>query len=177
MEHSIFEYMQRMELIGFFSGYCLVYAAIVSIARNRPQIAGSKNNIASLLPYSYALAGTLYLAFQLKQIYLEHSFENTKTTLQQSFLIIWGLSALLFWIPLFRKRLFASVLHSLVFFGLVATDLFLYAFRLSGDENLIKNDMRMYTTSLLLYIILVALVACGSFIASKIKKRLHFHHQ
>lgn len=177
MEHSIFEYIQRMALIGFFSGYCLVYLVIVSIVRNRPSIAGTKKSITSMLPYSYALAGTLYLAFQLKQLYPAYSFEISKTTLQQSFLIIWGLSALLFWMPLFRKRIQVSVLHSLVFLGLVAGDLFLYTFRLSGDETLIKNDMKMYTASLLLYIILVTLVAVGSFFASKIKKRLPFHHQ
>jgi hypothetical protein len=59
----------------------------------------------------------------------------------------WGLLSLFFWLPLFRNKPLISLLHSLVFFGLVARDIF---FNPGKDSSLVKNNMKLYTDSLLL---------------------------
>ena len=108
-----------------------------------------KTRLVFLLPFSYALLGTLYLGLQLKNLYPDYSLENMKLTMQDPYLKIWGLLVMLFWIPALRKKPVLSLLHSLVFFFFLIRDLFLNFFH-STDKNVLRNDMKIYTDSLLL---------------------------
>ena len=120
---SFFAYMQRLELLAFFSGYPLVYTVVVFIAGGRPPGNKFKRRMGSLLPFAYALVGSLYLGLQLKNLYPDYSIEYITLTMQQPYLMIWGLLSILFWIPTLAKKTVLSLLHSLVFFFLLVIDL------------------------------------------------------
>ena len=150
MDNSFFAYLQQLELMAFFSGYPLLYAVILFIAGNQPAKNKFKRKIYSLLPFAYALTGTLYLGLQLKNLYPDYSIENIHLAIQQPYLVCWGLLSILFWVPVLAKKPVLSLLHSLVFFFFIARDLVLHRFQSSVDKTMVRNDMKIYTDSILL---------------------------
>ena len=170
MDTSFFAYLQHLELMAFFSGYPMLYALILFIAGNKQAGNNFKKRIISLLPYVYPLVGTLYLGLQLKKLYPDYSFENIKLTIQQPWLMIWGCLSILFWIPALGKKTFLSLLHSLVFFFFLARDLFLQLSASAVDKSIVKNDMNVYSNSLLLNTAVFALILLLSFVFSRHKK-------
>jgi hypothetical protein len=68
MGNNFFAYMQQLELMAFFSGYSLLYAIILVFAGNKESGNNFKSRIVSILPLSYALVSTLYMALQLKNL-------------------------------------------------------------------------------------------------------------
>ena len=83
MGNSFFEYLQQLELMAFFSGYPFVYTVAIFIFGDRQLKNNFKIRIVSLLPFAYALTGTLYLGLQLKNLYPHYSIENIKQTVQK----------------------------------------------------------------------------------------------
>lgn len=159
MDNSFFAYLDRFELMAFFSGYPLIYAIILVIAGNQPAKSGIKNRMASLLPFAYALVATLYLGLQLRNLYPDYSFENIRQSFQQPYLKAWGLLAIFFWIPAIARKRVLSLLHSFVFFYLWAKDLFYQQFLASSvDYLIVKNNMKIYTDSLILNLGAFALI-------------------
>ena len=170
MENSFFSYLQQLELMAFFSGYPLVYAIITYFASNKRSATNFKSRIVSVLPFAYALIGTLYLGLQLKKLYFNYSSGNINQMMHLPWLMIWGLLSILFWIPALSKRKVLSLIHSLVFFFFLLKDIVLQ-FISSADENILKNDMRIYTISLLLNLGAFILLVLLSFLISQNKKR------
>jgi len=127
-----------------------------------------KSRIVSLLPFAYALVGSLYLGLQLRKLYPDYSIENIHRTIQQPYLMIWGLLSILFWIPVLGKKPVFSLLHSLVFFFLLVKDLFS---QLSAPyKDNMRNDMNVYTVSLLLNLCAIAILLLISFLYSQYRK-------
>ena len=170
MDNSFLAYLQRLELIAFFSGYPLVYAIAVFLAGNERLKKGFISHIAPLLPYAYALVGTLFLGFELKKLYPVYSFEHIKQTVQHPYLVIWGLLAILFWVPALSKKIYLSLIHSLVFFFLLVSDIFVQLTS-SADSDIVKNDMKVYTSSLILNLCTLAFLVLISFLFRLSKKR------
>jgi len=150
MNDSFFGYLHRLELMAFFSGYPLIYILVFFIAGHKPSGSKLKAKTISLLPYAYALVGTLYFGWQLKKMYPDYSIENISQVLQPAYLIAWGLLAMLFWIPVMARKPMLSLLHSFVFFYFVVRDIFIQLGARAIDENIVRNDMKLYTVSLLL---------------------------
>lgn len=151
MEYNFFIYLQRLELIAFFSGYPLIYAIIQLVARKGITKKLDGAVLKALLPYGYALVATLYLGLQLKNFYPDYSFENVKQDFQfNPFLISWAILAILFWIPALAKKPLLSLVHSFVFFFLLLKDIFVASRTGDEDYSLIRNDMKLHTTSLLI---------------------------
>ncbi len=148
-DSGFFAYLQQLELIAFFSGYPLLYALVLSIAGKQSVRNHFKKRLVAVLPFAYALVATLYIGLQLKNLYPDYSLENIQELFAQPFLKIWGILAFLFWIPALSKRPVFSLLHSLVFFFLLLKDLIIHSAS-DGDRLVIKNDMKVYTDSLLL---------------------------
>jgi len=169
MDNNFFAYPQKLELLAFFSGYPLIYTIIIFIAGNQQLKNNFKSRIVSLLPFAYALVGTFYLGLQLKNFYSYYSIGNITFTIQQPYLMAWGLLSILFWIPALGKKTILSLLHSLVFFFFIVKDLFL---QLSGsyDKDITRNDMKIYTASLLLNLVAIALLSLLSFLYTRFKK-------
>ncbi len=137
-----------MELMAFFAGFPLIYAIVYAIAGVKHKIAGSfSNRLTSSLSFAYALTGTLFLGLLLKDLYPDYSAKNIAFQFQTPYLILWGISSVLCWIPFFHKKKLGCLLHSLVFFFLLLKDLFM-SFNGSIDKDMIQNDMKLYTTSL-----------------------------
>ncbi len=172
MGNNFFAYLQQLEMMAFFSGYPLLYAIILFITGNKKSKPDTKKRIASLLPFAYALVGTLYLGLQLKNLYPDYSFENIKVTIQQPFLVIWGLLSILFWIPALGKKSVLSLIHSLVFFFFLVRDLILQS-SASADKNIVRNDMKIYTDSLLLNLGAFAFIVLLFFLYTFYKKRFN----
>lgn len=170
MDNSFFMYLQRLELLAFFSGYPFIYALVVFIAGNQHLKNNFISRSISFLPFGYALVGTLYLGLQLKNLYPNYSIENIKLTIQEPLLMTWALLSMLFWIPALGKKPVVSLLHSLVFFFFLLRDFFLQLFDVSGDRSMVRNDMKLYTYSLLLNLAAFVLIALLSFLLSFYKK-------
>jgi hypothetical protein len=160
MDNSFFEYLQKLEVLVFFSGFPLVYTVCFFFAG----IEKFKNNfIAKLtrcLPFGYALVGTLYLGLQLKNLYPDYSFQHIQNNIAQPLLTAWGLLSILFWIPALAKKKFLALVHSMLFFGILLKDLLFEASASTG----ISNDMNVYTVSLLLNTAAVLLITLFSYL-------------
>lgn len=124
MYGDLMYYIGRLELIAFFSGYPLIYALVYVVTEKKRKAGNSSaNKLVSLLPYAYALTGTLFLGLILKDMSPDYSFKNFTGQFQKPYLKSWGLISLIFWIPVFSKRPFFSLVHSLVFFFLIIQDI------------------------------------------------------
>ncbi len=166
MGNSFFAYIQKLELLAFFSGYSLLCAIILIFAGNNESGNNLRKRTVFILPLSYALVGTLYLGLQLKNFYLSYSSGNIRPAIHLSYLMVWGLLSILFWIPSLRKRPSLSLLHNLVFFFILVKDMILQISS-SVDGNILKNDMRMYTVSFLLNLSAFILIVLLSFVVSR----------
>ena len=144
--------------MAFFSGYPLVYAIVQVISGYFKGSSIFKNRMISLLPVSYVLVGILFLGLQLKKLYPDYSIDNIISETQNPFLAFWGILAILFFLPFLRKKVILSLLHSLVFFFLVLKNIFLYVTSTNADENVLKNSMNVYTTSLALNFSILSIV-------------------
>ena len=164
MDNDFFAYVQHLEMLAFFSGYPLVYYLVRFLFRNATSKNGRWSGISSILPYSYALTGTLYLGLLLKNLYPDYTIENVQHRIQQPYLIIWGILSMLFWIPAIARKQILSILHSFVFFFFILRDLFVQLAGFSQDSNIIKNDMSMYTVSIFLNLLAFALLAFAYFL-------------
>ncbi|MGN6249075.1 MAG: hypothetical protein ACTHNG_12040 [Ginsengibacter sp.] len=171
---DLMAYIQKLELFGFFSGYCLLYSLIFSFQKPSNSKAQTLlEKVAKLLPYAYALTATLYAAMIVKNISLNISIRNFKEQFQLPYLQIIALLALLFWIPFFSKRKILSLLHSLVFFTYLLMDIFLLSQRVEGKE-LMYNDMKLFTDSLLLNLTTIILVVILHFFFTIYRKKRDF---
>jgi len=166
-----FEYLQQLEMLAFFSGYPLVYLFIHVIARNRTLRSKKDVKYISLLPIAYALVGTLYLGLQFRNLYPDYSIQNIRQKIPQVYLFIWGLLSILFWIPKIANKPVLSILHSLVFFFLILRDLFFQVTGMISDRNILENDMRIYTVSLLLNLAAFTLSVLTSFLLGLYRKK------
>jgi len=155
MGYTLESYFERLELIGFFAAYPLVYALINVIAGNKEKGA-IQYRLRSLLPFGYALTGLLYLGFLARNLYPDYSLSHIRSSFYHPYLKIWALSSILFSIPFLFKRPVISLLHSLVFMYLLVKDIFNYSVSSNSDVNIIRNDMKLYADSFLLN--------CGAFI-------------
>ena len=153
MDDSFFFYLHRLELIAFFSGYPLMYTTVLLIGGMRRPGTELPKKLVALLPFSYALVGTLYIGFELMNMQPRYSTNNFQEYTRHPFFAIWGLLSILFWMPAFAKRPIISLMHSLVFFILLIKDLFYFRPVQGQDTSMVSNDMKLYTYSLFLNII------------------------
>ena len=170
MDNSFFLYLQQLELMAFFSGYPLVYAGTIFFAGNQQVKNNFKSRLVSVLPFAYALVGTLYLGLQLRNLYPDYSVENIKSTIPQPWLMWLGLLAILFWIPVLGKKAIISLFHSLIFLFFLLKNLFLQLSASVPDYNIIRNDMKIYSISLLINIAALLFIVSISFLFTRYNK-------
>lgn len=166
MGNDLMAYIQKLELFGFFSGYCLIYTVISSLkTTNNGNGHTLMQKLAIVLPYAYALTSTLYLGMIIKNISLNYSSPNLKEQFHVPFLQMLALFAVLFWVPFFSKKKVLSFLHSLVFFFFMLKDVFIQLNVPQGREG-IQTDMKVFTDSILLNIITLIFIALTYFFFS-----------
>jgi len=160
-----------LAILAFFSGYPLIYAFTMTVSGVMPITNPFKKRLTAALPYSYALVGTLYLGLQLKNTYLNYSYGNVRQMLLHPYLLFWAFLSLLFWIPAVNRRKAFSLCHSLVFFFFFAKDILTQLFGASADKELQKNDLRIFTVSLLLNLGTLLLVVILQFLPAQTKRK------
>lgn len=168
MDNSFFAYLQQLEILVFFSGYPLLYLLAHSFGSIPSVKENLKKRVLFVLPYGYAFAGVLFLGFELKNASADFTVENIILRIQIPFLFFWGLLSLIFWIPFFSRNTLFSFLHSLVFIFLVLKNLFLHSTAAPTDNSVAKSNMKMYTISLLLHLVILIGACCLSFLIKAI---------
>jgi len=168
-DNSFFGYLDQLQLLAFFSGYPLIYLLIRFIAQQLKDNRLAKTELVALLPLAYALLGVLYIGLFLKNMYPDYSRNNLISSLHAPWFQAWGFLSVLFFLPALRKRPVLSFLHSLVFFGLVVRDLFLYVFSATDPDHL-RNDMKIYSDSLLLGFSVYAILLILAFVYTRVWK-------
>jgi hypothetical protein len=172
MEGGFFAYLQRLEMLVFFSGYPLIYYVVQWIAGGKVKKGSFRSRLNSLLPWAYALLGTLYLGLLLRNAYPDYSVSYVKHKIQEPYLTLWGLLSLIFWIPAFKHKPVYSLFHSLVFFFFLVKDIGYAFFKLTTDNHIVRNDMNIYTISLVLNGVSLAFISMIVFLFSHFRKIL-----
>jgi hypothetical protein len=119
------------------------------------------------LPAAYALMATLFLGLVIKENYSDtpnKMFAHSNFIL---FLKIWGILAVLFWIPAVGTKPAYTLMHSLLFFFLFAKDLLAGIHTESGNDT-IRNDMKIYSISFMINVISLLLMILVNYIRGKI---------
>ena len=169
-------YIEWVELESFFSGYLLVYAIIYLLASTRPVTNFAKSKFLPKLPLAYALVGTLYWGLQLKNLYPDYHIIHLIAVTQYPYLKIWGFLSIFFWIPILHKRAVFSLLHSLVFFFLLIRSFYLELSIPSAGNDLVRNNIKIYSVSILLNLTALLLVTLISFLIVRNKSQKRSTH-
>jgi len=150
---------ERLEMIAFFAGYPVVFYVIYFFAKKTLQRPVFKNRAVYLFPLAYALIGTLYWGLQLRNWYPDYQIKNIVDNTHYLYSKIWALLAIICWIPFFFKRPFLSVLHSLFFFFWLLYDIFSQLVFHNQDIYTLRNEMKVYTDSLLLNLFALVVIS------------------
>ena len=157
MGDDLLNYLDRLQLMAFFSGYPLLYALVQVVKGSINKYNTFGGRLARSLPYAYALCATAYAGLFLRDCYPDYSWTNIQAHLDNPYLKIWGVAGVCFFFyPLNRKAVF-SLLHSLVFFFFIVRDLFVH-FSINNIPDAIRNDMSVFTDSLLLNLLSLGFV-------------------
>ena len=164
MDAPFFAYLQQLEILVFFSGYPLIYLLINSLGSVQGIGVNFRKRILSVLPYTYALIGTLFLGFEVKNISPDFTITHLHERIQHPFLFWWGILSLIFWIRIVNRASWLSLIHSLVFLFLILRDILVKGTASYADNSFLKNNMRIYTISLLLNLVALVVVYFLSFL-------------
>jgi hypothetical protein len=170
MDNSFFAYMQQQEMVGFFSGYPLLFLLMLYLAGQLSATSRLRKILFSKVPYAYGLVGILFLGFELRKLYPDYSLTNIKSNLEVPWLTLWALLSLLFLIPAIAKKRALSLLHSLVFFFFIVKDLVLHLFSSSVSTDMVRNDMEIYGNSLLINLAAIAAILVASLLAARFQR-------
>jgi hypothetical protein len=162
---------ERLEMFAFFAGYPLVFYVVYFFAGKKLRQPVQKNRAIYLFPLTYALLGTWYWGLQLRNWYPDYQIKNIVSSTYYIYSKIWALLAIIFWIPFFFKRPFLSVFHSLFFFLLLLRDIFSQLLFHDQDIYTLKNEMKVYTVSLLLNLFALFVVSLFYLLISYITRR------
>jgi hypothetical protein len=171
MADSFIVYIEHLELFTFFSGYPLVYTfARFLTDRKQGQRTRFSFTLLRSLSGAYALVGSVFFLLWIREKIIQSDIQNMAPGFFVSPLKVWGLLAVCFWLPALGKKPLLSLLHSLVFFVLFFTDLII-GVRSTSEKDMISNDMKAYTISLLLNIVCLVAVFTSYWIFEKIRTR------
>ena len=152
----------------FFSGYPLLYLLFYLISKNR----NIHNEIAEkffpLLPVAYAFVSTLFWILMLCTGRMNFVVEKIASVASSSFIIAYSFTALLFWLPYFRRKTYASFLHSLLLFLLPFLNMLLKTYRHKIiPHDYLLNLFRIYGAGFIIYVIAIAFLYLAKWLLSK----------
>lgn len=167
MGEGFIAYIERIELIGFFSGYPVVLVLLNMLLKRRFSRQVLSMRIRSALPAVYPLLATLYTAMLIKSLYPSYTVQNLLNTFSITPLRIWAITALIFWLPYLKKRISILVVHSAVFLGLLGYDVWTNI-RNHATLEMLQNDIRIFGISILLSTVMLLLVTVFIFILQRL---------
>ena len=104
-----------------------------------------------------------------QNLYPDYTWAHIAAANPEPYLKIWGLLSILFFIPVLKKKPVFSLLHSLVFFFFLAKDILLH-FIQSTEKEVVKNDMNIYTISLLINLVAFIFTVLVYFLYTRVSK-------
>lgn len=155
--NDIFSYIDKLELIAFFSGYLIVLTFVSIIAYNYKSIKWV-NGFKSLLSKSYGIIGLLYIGMKAHQ-YLPTLIKYPFSTIQLPLDLIHILAYFTF-IFLFLSIKIGykiSIIHSAIYLCIVLYYTAQYTFYHNLDYSFIHNILNVFIDSLLLNITVLVL--------------------
>ena len=165
---------ERLEMLAFFAGYPLVFYVINFFAGKTLRRSVYKNKGIYLFPLAYALLGSLYWGLQFRNWYPDYQIKIIVGNTHYIYSKIWALLAIIFWVPFFFKRPFLSVFHSLFFFFSLLRDAFAQLLFHDQDIYTLRNEMKVYTVSLLLNLCALMTVSLFYLLIRYIKNKEKF---
>ena len=158
----------------FFSGYPLLCLLFYALNKNRHMHQAITEKIFPLLPLTYAFVSTFFWIFMLCTGRMHFVIEKIAIAAPFSLIIAYSFSALLFWLPTFRKKLNLSVIHSLPLFLLPFANMLLKKIK----HKVIQHDyildlLRIYAAGFIIYLVAIALTDLVKWLLSKISFPKH----
>ena len=154
----------------FFSNYVIVYVVSYLFAKNKNWNSFIKLKIYPLLPLAYALVATCFWIISSYRYGFDYISKTIMAGIAAKLIITWSLSALVFWLPVFRKKIYFSLLHSIPFFILPFVGVAYNIFRLGILElSDVLNILRMCAAGLLIYAVAIIILQ----IAKRLFLRTH----
>jgi len=149
----------------FFSNYIIVYAISHLLAKNKNWNTFIKAKIYPLFPLAYAFVTTCFWTIFLYQYSFNYIWKTIMAEIPAKLIIIWSLLSLLFWLPVFRKKNYFSLLHSIPFFILpfiiIANNILKFGL-LEWDD--VWNLLRIYIAGLLIYVAAIIILLVAKFL-------------
>lgn len=143
----------------FFSGYPMLYFLFYLMSKNKNWHTAITERIFPLLPIAYAFVSTFFWILMLWTGRISFVVEKIASVASSSFIIAYSFSALLFWLPYFRKKTYLSLLHSLPFFLLPFLNMLLKTYRHKViPHDYIFNLWRIYSAGLIIYVIAITVI-------------------
>lgn len=152
MDNSFVAYLQLLEILGFFSGYPMIYL-LVKYFDQYPGLKPFTKNLQPSLPFSYGLVGILFLGFEIRNAYPAF----VPVHFQHPYLMFLGILSLVFLVPKISKNPIWSLYHGLVFLIVMIQNI-VESYHQDPDHSLIKNYMTIYSISLGLNLAILLLV-------------------
>jgi hypothetical protein len=156
--NDIFSFIDKLELIAFFSGYLIVLIFISIIIYNYKSIKWI-NCLNSILTQSYGIIGLMYLGMKIHQ-YLPTLIKYPLSTIQLplDFIhILAYLSFIFLFLPI-RIGYKISIIHSAIYLSIVLYYTAQYTFYHNLDYSFIHNILNVFIDSLLLNMTILSLV-------------------
>ena len=169
-------YLQQLEILAFFSGYPLIYAAVAYLKSTAKSRSSIKYSVFILLPFAYAIVGILYAGLQIKNLYPDYTIKHITSEIQIPFFACWALLSPLFLIPFFSKNPIISLLHSLVFFYLIVKNFYLQLTNAEPDRNILGNFMKVYLDSILLNTAILILLLIVYYASRRLRRKTPLPH-
>jgi hypothetical protein len=166
MEDEFLGNFEKFELMAFFSGFAIVYLIMNGIWRSDRIFGMAKGRIFS---YGYALTATLFLGYTARKLFMGSGLEM-QFHFYHPFLYLFGLLAVLFWIPALTGRSMPILVHSLVFFSMIPLDIISY-FRGTAGRDQIRNDMNMLSLSIIFNVSTLILVFIFLWLIRKLSQK------
>ncbi len=167
MDTGFLSYLQQLEIFAFFSGYALLFLVVRSISLSGKLPPAAANRIMWVLPYSYAIMGSLFIGLQAKNLYPDYSMQHLQQMVQHPFLFYWAILTVMFWVPLLSRKPVFSFLHSLIFLGFMVWDVMIQFTASQTDLSIVRNDMRIYAISFAANGLLFGISLAVSFLLKK----------
>ena len=170
--NNFFTYIDKLELIAFFSAFPLFYFLIISFY-TKPLTAKFKflKSIPTLISNTYATMTVLYMGMKLNQLYLQNTFATIQIQYLTTIFILkcWTVFGFLFFFNFFRTKPLIALAHSSIYFLILFIDFFQYYNR-QIDIEVFHNEMRLYIIGFIAYITILSILLIIRLIRLKYRK-------
>ena len=171
--NDFFTYIEKLELVAFFAGYPLVYFFILLLSNTSFIKYSLREGLIKGLSNAYVIVVFLYIGMKLNHTYNEFNGQGISWNYNHLnfYLKTWAFLGVLFLFRPFKSKPVLLLLHSLVFFIIVAIDILLFMNHKIQIE-VVHNEMRLYFLSVLLHLTCIFSVIIYYLLLPKLKSKI-----